>query len=332
MLVSVIIPVRDAEAYLPVCLAQLRAQTYRKENLELIIVDGQSRDRTVEVATNFDLGGISRQIIQCPTAGRSQGLNFGIKAARGQIICRLDARTRIDPNYISLCVETLESTAAANVGGLQIPEGHTDTQLAIGLAMSHPFGVGNAQFRIAKTSGFVDTVYLGCFRREIFDKVGWFDESAGVISEDSDMNQRIRAAGETVYLNVEIRARYAPREKFREQAALYFRYGGARAGNVIKHRRITSFRQLAAPVLVASAVLLAIGALWVPALIKIGALGASAYVLSALIAGYSSAAKIEKLRLTPLVALAFPLMHTAYGLGFWCRVLVPASKKHPWKA
>lgn len=330
MLVSVVIPVRDAEQYLPACLEQLVRQDYPHDNLEVIVVDGMSRDATVQVAESYPLGTISKKIVRCQSIGRSQGLNAGIRAATGRAICRLDARTRIEPDYISVCAKTLLATGAANVGGLQVPEGKTPAQIAIGLAMSHPFGVGNAQFRIAKDSGYVDTVYLGFFRRDIFDRVGYFDEKATVLSEDSDLNQRIRAAGEKIYLIASLRARYEPRGSLLEQFALYFRYGGARAGNILKHGNVTSLRQLAAPGMLAGTVVLALASLWLPAtaVLLLGALGF--YGLVDLLVSLKLTWSARQPRLFFYLLASFPCMHWAYGLGFWRRLLDPRGTT-PWK-
>lgn len=331
LLVSVIIPVRDAENYLPACLEQIRQQDYPHDRLEVIIVDGLSRDATVQVAETFDLGRIRSKIVRCSKIGRAQGMNAGIRAAQGEAICRLDARTRIDSRYIGICVQTLLASGAANVGGLQVPEGDTPVQKAIGLAMSHPFGVGNAQFRIAKSSGYVDTVYLGFFRRDIFEKIGYFDEEANIISEDSDMNQRIRAAGEKIYLNTLLHASYQPRDSLREQFALYFRYGGARGGNVLKHGNFTSLRQLAAPSLIAALVLLPLMAWWIPVTLYIWLLLILVYSLADITVTVILARKKRQYNLAPYLLAAFPYMHIAYGLGFWRMLLVPERPNTPWK-
>ena len=329
--VSVIIPVRDAEAYLPSCLKQLREQNYPSELLEVIIVDGLSRDSTVEVGENYPMGRITRKVIKCESMGRAQGLNTGIKAAKGDAICRLDSRTRIDANYIRICVETLRTTGAANVGGLQVPDGDTVAEKAIGLAMSHPFGVGNAQFRIAKVSGYVDTVYLGFFRRDIFEKVGYFDEEANVISEDSDLNQRIRAAGERIYLNTSLQARYQPRDSLREQFWLYFRYGGARGGNVLKHGNFTSLRQLAAPALIVMVFLLPFAAWWSQIALYLWFAVILSYSSADIVVSTMLARKNRQYSLIPYLLSAFPCMHFGFGLGFWRIMLIPERPNTPWK-
>src|SRR5205807_4685050 len=86
--------------------------------------------------------------------------------------------------------------------------------------------------------------------REVFDRVGLFDDSVPVISEDSDINQRIRESGGIVYLNTAICARYYPRETLEGLWRLYFHYGGARAGNLLKHGNLTAWRQWVPPAFV----------------------------------------------------------------------------------
>ncbi len=190
-------------------------------------------------------------------------------------------------------------------------------QEAIGLAMSHPFGVGDAQFRIGKKSGFVDSVYLGSFRREVFRRVGLFDDVVPVLSEDSDINQRIRDHGGTVYLNTEIRPGYYPRDTLRGLIALYFRYGVARAGNVLKHRKMTSWRQAVPPLFVLVLATLGLLGLVHEAFGAGFAVVLGAYVLADVGASTSLGARSGKWRLWPRLLAAFPCMHVAWALGFF---------------
>lgn len=331
MLVSVVIPVRNAERYLERCLEQVKEQNYLHQDIELIVVDGASEDRTLAIANAFKPGKISYRVLALVEKGRSQGLNAGINAARGAAICRLDVRTRIGPDYIGKCAAALLTSGAANVGGLQVPEGETLTQQAIGAAMAHRFGVGNAQFRLGKQSGFVDTVYLGFFRKEIFDRVGLFDESANVISEDSDMNQRIREAGEKVYLDVDIRCYYVPRETLSKHFTLYYRYGGARAANVIKHRGFTSVRQIVAPGLLAVLVIGAIASPFSQAMRDGTLLIVIIYLLADISVSISVALKRQRPRLVPPLIAAFPAMHFGWALGFWRKLIFGDPRGAQWK-
>jgi succinoglycan biosynthesis protein ExoA len=266
-MVSVVIAVRNEQTHIEACLHHLARQTYPKEAMEVIVVDGKSDDRTREIVQSA----IARQdfpylkLLDNPRRQRASALNIGVQHARGDFVVRVDGRTIVPEDYIERCVATSINTGADNVGGMQkaIVSRNGDrrrrlTQEAIGIALCHPFGVGNAQFRLGGKSGYADTVYLGCFRREIFQKVGLFDEHAPVISEDSDLNYRIRKAGGKVHFNKDIVAYYYPRDNIRDLSRLYFRYGGAKAGNLLKTKNLTAWRQWVPPVFLATIVLLAV--------------------------------------------------------------------------
>lgn len=323
MFVSIVIPTRNAASLLPACLERINAQDYPHHLMEIIVADGCSSDTSQQAAESFRLNTIRFQFLKLEKPGRAYGLNQAIRLARGDAICRLDVRTRIDPAYVRMCVETLLATGASNVGGLQVPLGSGLVQTAIGMAMAHSFGVGNAKFRIARQSGFVDSVYLGFFRRQIFDEVGLFDESSILLSEDSDMNERIRRSGRTVYLNVAIRAAYEPRETLRDQCLLYFRYGGARAGNLRKHRQLTSIRQLAAPMFVLLFISLPIAGIAWKGFLVAWAILVSTYLTFDLLASVQLC--LRRKRLAPIVVLplVFPCMHFCWAFGFFRWLAVP---------
>lgn len=320
--VSVVVVVRNEEQNIARCLSQLLNQDYPRDRFEIIVADGMSTDKTREIAESFRGDCVPLRIVLNPGRGRAQGLNVAIRAAKGEAIARIDARTVIGPDYLSRCVRTLLDTGADNVGGVQKPIARSLTQEAIGLALSHPFGVGNAQFRLGTKSGYVDTVYLGCFRREVFNKVGYFDEDASVISEDSDLNQRIQKAGGKVYLNTDIVAHYYPRETFHELWNLYFRYGGARAGNFLKHRTFTSWRQAIPPLFVGTLAGLAASAFFSP-LFLLALLGlVGSYLTLDAIVSVQLALEHGKFGLFPRLMLAFPCVHIGWALGFWKHLLV----------
>ena len=147
-LVSVVLAVRNEEGHIGRSLAQLLDQDYPRDRLEVIVADGRSTDRTRAIVESFLGRELEIRLVDNPGLGRAQGLNAAIRIAKGEVIVRMDARTVIGPDYVSRCVRTLLETGADNVGGVQQPLADTPVQEAIGLAMSHPFGVGNAMFRL----------------------------------------------------------------------------------------------------------------------------------------------------------------------------------------
>jgi glycosyltransferase involved in cell wall biosynthesis len=374
--VSIIIPVRNEEKNIGECLEKIFNQNYPKDKIEIIIIDGMSEDRTREIIERFKLK-VSKEelqvirIIDNPKKQRASGLNIGIKESRGDVIMRVDARTIIPPDYIERCVRTLLKTGANNVGGAQKPifqglrfkfldsniedqdrectnsvkvrnripdmEHRILTQQAIGIALSHPFGVGDAQFRLGRRSGFVDTVYLGCFKKDVFNKVGLFDEKAPVISEDSDINYRIKKAGGKVYLNKDIVVYYYPRDNLKELWKLYFRYGGAKAGNFLKHK-VLAWRQFVPPLFSLSLFLLPILGIFDKFFFYLWLLITGVYITTNFLVSFfltlkyrTLNLKYSKLSFLWQLFFVFPTMHFSWALGFWRRLLQRIKPGEYWE-
>jgi len=339
-LVSVIIPVRDEQEHIESCLDRLLNQTYHNDKMEILVVDGMSGDGTREIVTRRSeiinrKSKVVLKLLDNPKGQRASALNIGIKEAKGDVIVRIDARTVIPPDYIEKCVRTLIETGADNVGGVQKPimvqSSGMLTQEAIGLALSHPFGVGDAQFRLGKKNGYVDTVYLGCFRREIFDKVGLFDEKSAVISEDSDMNQRVRNAGGKVYLNKDIVAYYYVRDNFKDLWKLYFRYGGAKAGNLIKNKKLTAWRQLVPPTFLMSIVFLTLLSVFNLYFLYLLLLLLGTYILADLLVSTYLSVQHKRLSLLPCLFITFSILHFSWAFGFFLRLLQRPKSGEYWK-
>lgn len=342
-LVSLIIPIKNEEGCINKCLSEISNQTYPSDKTELLVVDGMSTDSTRERISRFgaESGCTNFRIIDNPKRQRASALNAGIMEAKGDIILRIDARTIIPPDYVEKCVETLEESGADNVGGVQRPKvdalnPENLTQFAIGIAMSHHFGVGNARFRTGRKSGFTDTVYLGCFRRELFEKAGLFDEESAVISEDADMNYRIRQAGGKIYLNKDVVAYYYPRSSLKELWKLYFRYGGAKAGNLIKRGKLTAWRQYVPPFFLLTLVLLPLLGLVNRLFFFLWFAVCGSYLLATLLASVHAVlsskrvyaghdmetlSSKDRIRVFCRLLLAFPTMHISWALGFWRRLM-----------
>ncbi len=313
--VSVVVPVFNGALYIRECIEAILQQTYPRDRYEIIVVDGMSTDETVRIVQQLSQ---EIRIIKNELRHRGPAMNRGIEHARGDIIIRVDVRNIVSYTYLENCVETLTTTKADNIGGSITPLWMNDIQYVIGKAMSHPFGVGNALFRIGK-SGYTDTAYLGCFLKDLFSRVGYFEESSPLISEETDMNYRIRSLGGRVYCNSAIIVGYYPRETFRGLAQLYYRYGGARAMLVLKHKYFTSLRQVAPLLYVALLILTIIGSFFhiyffIVLLVLLGA-----YLFSALIAALHASRKETPLYV-PLTMCSFFCMHIPWALGFF-RVL-----------
>jgi len=208
-LVSVLIPVFNEQRYIASCLDSVIAQTYDKAKIEVLLLDGMSTDETREIIGDYIREYPYIRLIDNPTRTAPTALNRGIKAARGGYLIRLDAHARYADDYIAKCVETLESSDAANVGGpiTTLPGADTPIATAIALATSHPFGVGNSHFRTSREASYVDTVPFGAFKKDVFEKVGLFNRHL-IRNQDIELNGRIRKKGLKILLSPEIKSFY----------------------------------------------------------------------------------------------------------------------------
>jgi glycosyltransferase involved in cell wall biosynthesis len=327
--VSIVLPVRNEAAHAREFFMPLLNQTYPKERMEVLVVDGMSQDGTREIVQEFIRrnGHAKVRLLDNPRHQRAPALNVGIQNAGGDVILRIDARTIIPHDYVEKCVQTLIRTGADNVGGMQVPMVMQNgsrrkelTQRAIAMALTHPFGIGNARFRLGNKSGYVDTVYLGCFKREVFTKVGVFDEDSPVISEDSDMNYRIRKAGGKVYFDKDIIAYYYPRDNIKDLAKLYFRYGGAKAGNLLKWGSFTAWRQWVPPLFLVTLVVLGLAFPFSSYARLAFASALGVYLLADLLVSSRLAAQEKQWALFHRLFIVFPTLHFSWAVGFFARL------------
>lgn len=213
-LVSVLIPVYQEEKYIAECIDSLLMQDYPSKDMEWLFLDGGSFDNTLSIIEEYQKSNDCLiKIIHNPYRTAPHAMNIGIQHAKGKYLIRIDAHATYDRDYISKCVRYLGNMDIDNVGGIAETVGRGRIGIANADILSSVFGVGNSAFRTTKTSGFVDTVPFGAFRREVFEKVGYFNPNLPR-SEDNDINSRIRSAGGKVYLASDIHFRYICRDTF----------------------------------------------------------------------------------------------------------------------
>ena len=317
MRVSCILPCRNEEKFIGACIDSFLATEYPRDQLELLIVDGASNDRTREIVAGYAERYPWIRLLDNPKRIVPTALNIGIKAATGDVIVRLDAHVVYPPDYVPKCVAALERTGADNVGGtvVTLPAIQTPMAEAIAIGLSHPFGVGNSWFRIGTTEPrWVDTVPFGCFRREIFSRIGMFDEEL-VRNQDDEFNYRIVREGGRIMLLPDVVSYYYARESPGLAAKMLYQYGYFKPLVARKIGRVVTLRQLVPPAFVASLALAAVGALlWTPAALLLAAIvltyGAAA------VASAASTVRTRGLRTAAALAFVFPVLHIAYGTGF----------------
>lgn len=247
-LVSVIIPIRNEEKYIASTLKAVFGQDYPSEKLEIIIADGMSTDNTRKIVDEFikSNDNLNIQLVDNPEQTVPYGLNRGIKISQGEVIVRMDAHSVYPKNYISRLVKALFSLNADNVGGVveTLPADDSLKCKAIAVALSHPIGVGNSYFRIGSNKiREADTVPFGCFRRDVFQKIGLFDEDL-VRNQDDEFNGRMINAGLKILLIPDIVVKYFARDAYSKLYKMYYQYGLYKPLVVHKLGGIPTIRQL----------------------------------------------------------------------------------------
>lgn len=217
-MVSIIIPCRNEENFIAKCLDSVVNNDYPKHMYEILVVDGMSEDKTREIVNEYCKKSPLVRIVDNPKKIVPTGLNIGIQSAKGEVIIRMDAHAIYDKSYIKKSVDYLNRYSADNVGGIWriIPRKSSFLAKAIALISVSTFGVGSAHYRIAKakTPKWVDTVFGGCYRRQVFDKVGFFNENL-VRTQDLEFNFRLRKSGGKILLVPDIITCYYVRSDFK---------------------------------------------------------------------------------------------------------------------
>ena len=313
--VSVIVPMRNERSNVDPFVSDLAAQDFEGE-LEVLVADGASEDGSIERLREAARdAGLPLQVIDNAAGWVSPGLNACIRAARGDLIVRLDCHSRYPHDYLRRCAEASEQTGAWNVGGRLVPAGTSTIERAVACAMDSPFGgIGWTRFN-GDDRVETDTVTFGAFRREVFERVGLFDETL-VRNQDDEFNMRLRAAGGTIVLDPAITIAYRPRGSFGGVWRQYFEYGLWKVPVMLKHRRIATLRGVVPLVFV-----LGTGGLLVaaprsrPARRLLTAESLAYGSLAAFFAADGVRRRRESLTLVPAVLAVFPTFHLGFGSG-----------------
>jgi len=282
------------------------------------MIDGMSEDNTREIIKRYikkypfiQLINNSKKIV--PTA-----LNIGIRKARGDIIIRIDAHNTYPSNYIEKLILWIRKSKADNVGGIWITKAGAETPIAeaIALALSHPFGVGNPYFRIGtKEPKYVDTVPFGCYKREVFDKIGLFDEDL-VRNQDDEFNLRLIKNGGKILLVPDIISHYYARDSIYKLWKMYFQYGYFKPLVAKKVGGVLTWRQIIPSLFISSLILALLLSsfskffLWM-FLFIFGLYTTVNFSISLIIS-----IKKKDLRLLPFLIASFITLHFSYGFGY----------------
>jgi glycosyltransferase involved in cell wall biosynthesis len=342
-MVTVIMPIRNEEAYIENSLRAVLGQDYPHDRLEIFIVDGMSTDATRSTIDRILAAAAQSPVVEVLENHAkivSKGFNLALTRAKGDIIVRVDGHTEIAPDYVRQCVIALHRTGAANVGGRMNPVANGFIGSTVALATTSPFGVGWSRFHFSTKEAWVDTVYLGAWPRQVFSSIGPLDEQfvrneddefnnrlrkvlprVGLFDEellrdqDDEFNYRLRKRGGRILLSPLIRSSYVNRSRLLDVWRQYLGYGFWKVRVLQKHPFQMSPRQLVPPMFVSALVLASFLAIFNPIGRSAIASIVGAYTLADVVASVWSA-RHHGLAQTLALTLVFPVLHLSYGLGF----------------
>ena len=226
--------------YINISLMSLINQTYPHESYEIIVVDGGSKDGTIDavkqIQQEYSSELLSITLYDNPKKLLSAGWNIGIKKSKGDYVVRIDAHAKAEKDFIEKSVETMLKIDATCVGGKLSSVSIDGNDSVVAKVLSSPFGVGNSSFRVSNKEGYVDTAVYGLYKKSIFNEVGFFDETMAR-SQDLEFHGRVKKAGGTFYFNPLIKSTYYTRNTVKKM--LKQAYGNGKWNMIMLKRGIS---------------------------------------------------------------------------------------------
>lgn len=316
--VSIIIPAYNEQDFIGGSIESILRQDYPKNLIEIFVVDGNSTDDTSSIVNNYSKNHANIKLIANPNRIVPYALNIGLKSSKGDVIIRIDAHSKYPSNYVSSLVKHLYDLNADNVGGVwnTLPGNGTIKAKAIAIAASHPFGIGNSLHKIgASCIVKTDTVPYGCYRRDVFDRIGLFDEDL-VRNQDDEFNGRLIKNGGKIYLIPDVIIDYYARTTFAKTAKMFYQYGVFKPLVNKKLGSPATVRQFFPVLFLAGLILGLVFVLFSKVFLIIYLIVLSLYLLLAVNFSFMAVIKYKKPLLLLLVPFTFFLIHISYGLGY----------------
>lgn len=319
MTLSVICPIYNEEKYIGQFLESILQQDFPKEDLEILLVDGMSKDKTREIISEYAQKFPCLKLVDNPQQTVPYAMNNGIRSAQGDIIIRLDAHAEYPSNYFSILVKKLDELEGAdNVGGVCITLPCNDTPVAVAIAecLSNKFGMGNSYFRVgAKEVMSVDTVPFGCFRKSLFDKIGLYDTDM-IRNQDDELNGRIIKNGGKIFLLPEVEIKYFARDRISKVRKMFYQYGLYKPLGNKKLGAPATIRQFFPLLFVIALSLGLVLCFLFPVLWPIYATVICLHLLIGTIEGIKSVRKTGNWSCVFIMPYIFLNMHISYGIGY----------------
>lgn len=330
-IVSIIIPCYNEQATIRLLLEAVYRQNYPRHEMEVIIADGMSADRTRQEIAVFqqERPDLVVRVIDNPRRTIPSGLNRAIAASQGKYIIRLDAHSEPSSDYVAQCLKALEQGLGKNVGGVWNIRASGSGWLAraIAAAAAHPLAVGDARYRYTTRAQVVDTVPFGAFHRSLTEHIGGFDETLDT-NEDYEFNVRVRQAGGRIWLDPAIQSIYYARGSLGTLARQYWRYGFWKARMLRRYPHTLRWRQALPPLFILSLAALLILSVWVPAARILLAIEILIYTSALFLAGIQMAMRKRDASLVIGIPLTIATMHFCWATALlWSFTHATLSKR-----
>ena len=248
--VSIICPCFNEAPYISDFLHELKNQKYPFQLIEFLIVDGGSDDGTLLIIQDFVEKNSQFRLVHNPYRTAPFAMNLALKQALGAIIIRMDIHASYPKNYVDVLTKKLDSNPSlGNVGCVlkTAPANEGSVAKGIAYAMSSNLGVGGAKFRVGvKEDTFVDTVPFGCFHKELFNHIGFYNENL-TRSQDYEMNSRIRLNGYKILLTPDLTVTYYTRENYKKLVLMHFQSAYTKVLSYVFLKHFFGLRQLVPP-------------------------------------------------------------------------------------
>jgi len=313
-LVSIVIPMYNEIEIIEQNLRSILRQDYPQGNIEILVVDGGSTDGSRQFVEKLSNDHSNIRLLDNPRRRTPSGLNIGIKNAGGSIVIILGAHTCIQEDFILQNVRAMHAEGVRCTGGTQVNIGDTLVQRAIGLAMGSPFGIPSAPYRFWKHEKYVDTVVYAAYDKKLFDEIGYFDEDL-LISEDAELNWRIRKAGYKIFYTPKIVTHYYPRRTIQSLIKQLFRYGILRVNVIKKHLDALKFIHLIPFLFILFSTVLLLLSVFNILFLNIFKIIWLVYLSCILVFSFIGAIKSKPIYFL-LLPVIFISIHISWGMGF----------------
>lgn len=315
--VSIVIPCRNELGYVRPMLDSVLANDYPRDRIEILIVDGMSDDGTRAVLAEYAARHPVIRVLDNPQRTTPHALNLAIAHSRGDIVMRMDAHATYPPNYVADLVAGMERSGADAAGASWQTRPGADTTMAraIAAALAHPFGIGNARYRLGTDRlRDVDTLQCAAYRRAVFERLGLFDEDL-LRSQDSEFTFRLLRAGGRAVLVPGVVVNYYTRESLRKVWRMFMQYGYFKPLVALKVGAVMTARQV-----VPTLFLIGVGLTTLLAPVSgvaraLAVLLWGAYLAADLLAA-ATVARGHGARVGLAAMLVFPVIHLAFGIAY----------------